>query len=121
MSTSEERDELTRCKSDFWVPTFGIPTGGIIAIIIVAVLLYIALLVALLWQRKPKSDVVKVTTTIVKEGKGENGVKEKEVDTSFATAVDQSASSVEKKGIANMPQIEVKEAPADLTIISDKQ
>lgn len=63
-STSRSSSNMTQCKSDFFVPTFGLSTGAIIAIIVGAVLLYVALLFALFASKKEKKPEVKTVTVV---------------------------------------------------------
>jgi hypothetical protein len=46
-------NDLTKCKSDFFVPTLGLSPAAIIAIIVAAILLFIGLLVWLIssWRK----------------------------------------------------------------------
>lgn len=63
-SSSRSSSNLTQCKSDFFVPTFGLSTGAIIAIIVGAVLLYVALLFALFASKGEKKPQVKTVTVV---------------------------------------------------------
>lgn len=62
-----ETSSLTRCKSDFFVPTFGLSAAAIVAILVGAVLLYVALLFALFYSKRQNDDKNAKTVTVVEQ------------------------------------------------------